>query len=128
MQDDPDDPNRTDDEALASSPVEELRILPSEQSRPSAETDAVVLSLARETLSSIRRRNVMRQRIWPTLAAAACIIFALILFLNQREMPHTYVGQTFEIDSNRITVRKDKNGVIVTERSNDNLHIKARSI
>lgn len=90
MHSDPFQTNFPDDEALSPSLLEALRTLPSEQGGPSAETDAAVIAIARETLAPIRHRKV-RQRMWPVLAAAACVVFALILFFKPRTTPDKYV-------------------------------------
>lgn len=193
MHSDPFKPNIPDEEALPPSWLEALRTLPSEQGAPSAETDAAVLAIARETLAPIRRRRV-RHYLWPILAVAACVAFALILFFKPSDTPNkyvgapaedkyalilrevttlfpqqiksivsdgddlqialsdepltnneqavvievcehgncktviTYIGQTIEINSHRITVRTDKNGAIVTDSPDVDLHITTRRI
>lgn len=89
MKDDPIHPDARFEDALPPSLLEALRSLPSEQGGPSGATDAAVIATARETLAAIRRRR-LRQRLWPVLAAAACLIFALTL-LSRR--PATSASQ-----------------------------------
>lgn len=91
MHSDPFKPNIPDEEALPPSWLEALRTLPSEQGGPSAETDAAILASARESLAAIRHRR-LRQRMWPVLAAAACVLFSLILFFKTHTTPDSYVN------------------------------------
>jgi len=95
MHSDPFKTNIPDDEALPPSLLEALRTLPSERGGPTAETDAAVLATARKTLASLRQRRVY-QRFWPMLAVAACVVFALILFLKPSVTPNEYVGAPAE--------------------------------
>ncbi len=95
MHPDPFKPNIPTEDALPPSWLEALRALPSEQGSPSAETDAAILATARETLATIRHRK-LRQRLWPVLAAAACVLFALILFFKPRTTPDQHVAAPTE--------------------------------
>lgn len=86
MHSDPLNPNVPAEDSLPPALLEALRALPSEQGGPSRETDAAIMASARETLAAIRRRR-LRQRLWPVLAAAACLTFALTLFPRPRSTP-----------------------------------------
>jgi hypothetical protein len=86
MHSDPLNPNVPAEDALPPSWLEALRTLPSENGGPSRETDAAIMANARETLAAIRRSK-LRQRLWPVLAAAACLILALTLFSRPRITP-----------------------------------------
>lgn len=77
MNSDPPIPNEPDDETLSLGLIADLRRLPLEQALPSAATDNAILAEARASLSTMRRRKITR-RLWPPLAAAACLAFALI--------------------------------------------------
>lgn len=90
MKDDPIHPDAQHDDALPPAWLEALRTLPSEHGGPSEETDAAVLATARETLAAIRRRR-LRQRLWPVLAAAACVMLAIALFSRTRITPPSQV-------------------------------------
>ena len=91
MHSDPFKSNIPDEESLPPTWLEALRALPSEQGGPPAETDAAILATARETLAAIRHRR-LRQRLWPVLAAAACVLFSLILFFKPHSTPDSYVA------------------------------------
>ena len=102
----PFEPNAPDEEALPPSWLEALRALPSEQGGPSGKTDAAIIAAAAETLAAIRRRR-LRQRLWPALAAAACLTCAITLFSRPRITP---VSQT-------IAAAEDKHALILREVS-----------
>lgn len=82
MNSDPHSPNTREDETLPPEWIAGLRALPSEQAAPSCSTDTAILAAARASLTFLRRRKKIH-RLWPALAAAACLAFALI-FLSQR--------------------------------------------
>ncbi len=71
-----------DDKTLPAEVLAALRALPSEHATPSTTTDAAILAEARTSLAAIRRRKIIH-RLWPTLAAAACLALAFA-FLTQR--------------------------------------------
>jgi hypothetical protein len=89
MDSDPFNPKISDDAQLHPSLLEALRTLPSEQGGPSAETDAAVLAAAREVLKPLRQRRIIH-RLWPVLAAAACAVFAFLLFFGPQKTSETY--------------------------------------
>jgi hypothetical protein len=91
----PSKPSIPTEETLPPEWLEALRTLHSEQGGTSAKTDDAVLATARETLAAIRRRK-LRQRLWPVLAAAACVLFALVLFFKPRATPDPSVAAPAE--------------------------------
>jgi hypothetical protein len=85
-----------DDETLPEDLIAALRALPSEHATPSAATDAAIFAEARASLAASRRRKII-PRIWPTLAAAACLALAFA-FLSQRQpsVPEQHATSTPE--------------------------------
>lgn len=88
-------PNVPEEEMLPPSWLEALHTLPSEKGSPSAGTDAIILAHARERLAGIRRRG-LRQRLWPALAAAACVTIALTLIFRPRTSPGSQAATSAE--------------------------------
>jgi hypothetical protein len=74
------------DDELPPSLLDVLRALPSEQGCPTRATDAAIMACARETLAPIRRR-ISRVRLWPVLAAAACLILIITLLSRPSSAP-----------------------------------------
>lgn len=62
-----------------------LRHLPSEQGRPSPETDAAILRTAVEKMAQVRRRSLIKRVMFGISAAAACL--ALALFMARQAVP-----------------------------------------
>ena len=96
----------TIDDELSPLLLELLLDLPSEQGHADRETDAAVLAHASKALKAIRRRK-MHMRLWPSLAAAACLIIALVLHFK----PNT------EAISGNEKLNKDKYALILREVS-----------
>lgn len=95
MNDDPFNPSVSAEDALPPSWLAALRTLPSEHGGLSEETDAAVMATARETLAVIRRRR-LRQRLWPVIAAAACVMLAFTLFFRPPSTPPSQVKMPAE--------------------------------
>lgn len=74
-------------EALEESIRHALRDLPSEQGRPSPETDAAILRTAAAKMAQVRRRSVIKRVMFGISAAAACL--ALALFFTRQTGPST---------------------------------------
>ena len=95
MHSEPPNPDFPADETLPTEWLDALRTLPSEQGGPNGDTDAAVMAEARETLAAIRRRR-LRQRIWPALAAAACVLLTISLFTKPRATPQQHAASPAE--------------------------------
>lgn len=83
MNNDPSDPKLPNHEEISESWLNALRTYPSEQTKPSAETDAAIISVASKSLATARR-PWRRSLLWSSLAAAACLIVSPVWFLQPK--------------------------------------------
>lgn len=105
MNNDPIQPENPLDDDLPPGLLEALRTFPSEQGRPSRESDDAIITEARTTLSAIHRRRI-HTYFWPVLATAACMALAFSLWSRPKAPP---------VSSNPPPAAEDKYALILRE-------------